>query len=64
MRAAVVDTETNTVLNVIVADANSDPAPAGSFLINLEEETQCAPGWIFDPVAGTFTEPSATSIGG
>ena len=58
MRAAVVEIATNTVLNVIVADANIDAAPEGSFLVNLSDDTGCNPGWAYDPLTQTFYDPT------
>jgi hypothetical protein len=36
MRAAVVDSTTNIVVNVVVADASGDVAPDGCFLVDVD----------------------------
>lgn len=56
MRTAVVSAETNIVVNVIVADAATDVAPDGCFLIDVDNFV-CAVGWVFDPVVNDFYDP-------
>lgn len=56
MRAAVVEDVTNIVLNIIIADAEKDPAPEGCFLIDVTYQ-QCDIGWIYDPSTGQFNPP-------
>jgi hypothetical protein len=63
MRAAVVDLETDIVVNIIVADASRDIAPEGTLLVNLEETSPCSPGWIYDPATGNFMEPFDPDMG-
>lgn len=58
MRAAVVDILTNIVINIIVADAATDPAPDGTLLIDVTD-IPCEIGWIYDPATGTFSDPNA-----
>jgi len=48
MRAAVVDDVTNIVINIIIADASKDPAPFGTYLINIPAGTACDIGWYWD----------------
>lgn len=55
MRCAVIDIATNVVMNVIVADAAVDVAPEGYLFVNVES---CGPGWVYDPVTHTFTNPN------
>jgi hypothetical protein len=57
MRAAVVDSATYIVVNVIVADAAVDVAPDGCFLVDIENYS-CGIDWIFDPVVNDFVLPS------
>lgn len=54
MQAAVVDTSTNIVINIIVADAAVDLAPDDTFLVNVTD-VFCDIGWVYDPATGTFT---------
>jgi hypothetical protein len=58
MRAAVINSTTYIVENLIVADAKSDPAPVGTFLVNLTPEDQVDIGWIYDPNTQTFSPPN------
>ncbi len=55
---AVVDSATNIVVNVILADANVDAAPSGCFLVNLPDDTPISIGWLYDPATQTFTDPN------
>lgn len=57
MRTAVVSAETSIVANVVVADATSDIAPDGCFLIDVDNFV-CAVGWVFDPVVNDFYDPN------
>jgi len=56
MRAAVVDSATYLVVNVVVADAATDAAPDGCFLVDIENFF-CSIGWVFDPVVVDFIDP-------
>tara|TARA_R110000868_G_scaffold19150_5_gene82792 strand:+ start:4405 stop:4599 length:195 start_codon:yes stop_codon:yes gene_type:complete len=56
MRCAVVNLQTNIVMNVIVADAAVDPAPGGCFLVNTEGS--CNIGWVYDDVMNDFVDPN------
>ena len=56
--AAVVDITTNIVINVIVANYATDPAPDGTFLIDVTD-VLCSVGWIYDTATGTFTDPNS-----
>ena len=58
MRAAMVDDTTDVVLGVIMADANIDPAPAGSFLVNVPDDLIVNPGWVYDPANQSFANPN------
>lgn len=58
MRAAVVDLITNIVINIIVANPATDPAPDGSLLIDVTD-IPCDIGWVYDPATGTFSDPNA-----
>ena len=57
MRAAVVDSVTYLVANVIVADASTDIAPDGCFLVDVENFA-CSIGWVFDPIMVDFFDPN------
>jgi hypothetical protein len=56
MKAAVVETATNIVVNTIMADASKDLPPDDCFLVDITEK-QCDIGWIYDPATGTFSAP-------
>ena len=62
MRAAVVDRQTNIVVNVIVADASSDLPPDGCFLVDADN-VMCDIGWAYDPVVIDFINPNPVSEG-
>ena len=59
MKAAVVDLQTMIVLNIIMADANVDPAPDGCELVDITNGPDCNIGWVYDPTTGTFAPPVA-----
>jgi len=60
MNAAVVDDQTNIVLNKIVADATIDPAPDGTYLVNIPDGVMCDIGWLWD---GTnFVDPNGVGV--
>lgn len=58
MRSALVNSTTNIVENIIVADPSVDPAPEGFVLVALPDDSSVAIGWIYDPATGTFTDPN------
>jgi len=57
MTAAVVDLQTLIVLNLIVADAATDPPPDGCELIDVTNGPPCSIGWKYDPATGLFAPP-------
>ena len=59
MIAAVVQLSDLVVINIIMADANVDPAPDGCELIDITNGPACAIGWVYDPATGTFSDPGA-----
>ena len=54
MQAAVVDIQTNIVVNIIVADEGCIPQD-GCFLVNVDD-IWCDMGALYDPATGTFTD--------
>ena len=56
MRAALVNSSTNLVDNVIVADPAVDPAPEGFLLVALADDSTVSIGWIYNN--DTFTDPN------
>ena len=59
MIAAVVQLSDLVVINIIMADAHTDPAPEGCELVDITSGPTCAIGWVYDPATGTFSDPSA-----
>lgn len=59
MIAAVVQLFGLVVINIIMADANVDPAPDGCELIDITSGPACNIGWVYDPATGTFSDPGA-----
>jgi len=57
MTAAVVDLQTLIVINLIVADAATDPPPDGCELIDVTNGPPCSIGWTYDPATGLFAPP-------
>ena len=57
MIAALVDSATNIVVNIIVADARVDLPPDGYFLIDVEN-MNCGIGWIYDAAVIDFVDPN------
>lgn len=57
-RCALINSTTNIVENVIIADPSTDPAPAGYIIIGLPEDSPVSFGWIYDPATQTFTDPN------
>lgn len=58
MNSALVDIQTNIVINIIVADPAVDPAPEGCTLVGLPDDSPVSFGWIYDPATGQFTDPN------
>jgi hypothetical protein len=56
MKLAVVDLETNIVMNIIVADEDCAP-PDGCFLVNVDD-IWCDMGALYDPATGAFVDIS------
>lgn len=54
--AAVVDINTNLVVNKIVADAAVDVAPDGAYLVDVPDGVMCDIGWLWDGT--TFVNPN------
>ena len=63
MNSALVDIQTNIVINIIVADPAVDPAPEGTLMIALPADSPVSFGWIYDPATGQFTDPNPPSEG-
>ena len=61
MNSALVDIQTNIVINIIVADPAVDPAPEGCILVGLPDDSPVTFGWIYDPATGQFTDPNPTA---
>lgn len=59
MIAAVIDIQTNTVLNKIVADAEKDLPHDGTYLVNVPDGVMFEMGWIWD--GKNFTDPNPTT---
>ena len=57
MNSALVDQQTNIVVNIIVANPDVDPAPPGMLMIGLPENSDVSIGWIYNPATGQFTNP-------
>lgn len=55
---ALVDSATNIVVNIIVADPAVDPAPEGCTIIGIPDDSPVSFGWIYDPATGQFTDPN------
>lgn len=56
MRAALVNSSTNLVDNVIVADPAVDPAPEGFLLVAIPDDSPVSIGWTYDGSA--FADPN------
>ena len=59
MKSAVISSDDNTVVNIIVADASVDAPPHGCFLVAIDDDVVCNLGHIFDPMTGGFIDPNA-----
>jgi hypothetical protein len=46
--AAVVKNDNNLIINKIVADAATDLAPDGTYLVNIPDGSMCEMGWFWD----------------
>ena len=57
-RCAMINSTTNIVETVIIADPAIDPAPDGYILVALPADSPAWVGWIYDPVTQTFTDPN------
>lgn len=58
-KCAMINSATNIVENVIIADPAVDPAPSGYLLVGIPDDSPVAIGWIYDPATGQFTDPNA-----
>lgn len=57
MNSALVDQQTNLVVNIIVANPDVDPVPSGMLMIKLPDDSSVSIGWIYSPETGQFTDP-------
>lgn len=57
MRCALIDTSSNIVVNLIMADPATDAAPEGGMLVGLPDDSPVAIGWLYDGTS--FTDPNA-----
>jgi hypothetical protein len=57
-RCALVNSTTNIVENIIIADPAVDPAPGGYIIVGIPSDSPVAVGWIYNPADGTFTDPN------
>ena len=58
MRCAVVRNSDNIVVNLIMAGPSVDPAPEGTILVGIPDDSPVDIGWIYDPETGQFTDPN------
>jgi hypothetical protein len=58
MQAAMIDINTNTVIGIIMADAEIDPAPKSTYLINLPDDSRVTFDWVYDLTTQQFTAPT------
>lgn len=58
MRCAIVQSSNNIVVNLIMADPSVDPAPEGTILVGLPDDSPVTFDWIYDPATGQFTDPN------
>lgn len=61
MRCAFVNSATNIVENIIMADPTVDIPPPGYLIIGLPDDSLVTFGWVYDPVTGQFTDPNPPS---
>lgn len=64
MRCALVNTLSNIVENIIIANPSTDPAPNGYILVGLDDNSQVSVGWSYDPSTGEFSPPAEPVIEG
>lgn len=63
-QCGVINTETNILENIIVADINTDLPHPGAYFIDLTSEEvrksygRFNIGWIYDPLTNSFTNPN------
>jgi hypothetical protein len=57
MHSAVVDLQTNVVVNRIVATASIALPPDGCYLVDITDLV-CDIGWIYDQTSKTFIDPN------
>ena len=57
MPCAVIDFNTNIVVNTAIADAEVDLPPNGTFLINIPVDSPVSISWVYDPSTQQFTNP-------
>ena len=55
MRCALVNLSTSLVVNLIIADPATDPAPSGHIIIALPDDSPVSIGWSYSD--GEFTPP-------
>lgn len=55
MRCALVDLSNNLVVNLIIADPTTDPAPSGHVIIGISDDSPVSIGWSYSN--GEFTAP-------
>jgi hypothetical protein len=60
MRCAVVEISSGLVTNLIIADPAVDPAPDGSLLIGLPDDSPVSIGWIWD--GENFIDPNPEPV--
>lgn len=60
MRCAVVEISSGLVINLIIADPVVDPAPDGSLLIGLPDDSPVSIGWIWD--GENFIDPNPEPV--
>lgn len=58
MRCALVDLNNNIVVNLIIANPETDPAPEGHIIVGLPDDSLVAIGWSYNPLTSEFTPPS------
>jgi len=60
MRCAAINNTTSIVDNIIIADPAADPAPDGSFLVGLPDDSPVSIGWIWD--GENFIDPNPEPV--
>ena len=56
MKCAVIDNNTNLVINLVMADPENDIPHEGTTLVGVENIPELQVGWIYNPNNKTFTE--------